>query len=143
MYKVLIIEDDGLIYSEIEKGLDNEFEVCRATSFAAALGQWKKEEEAFDCIVLDLQINPLGLNLSENDKYTPFIGMAVLDAFTNGKSNENKIQLRKKVIIYSGYAQSLRADTKSFNLSNLEIIHKSGDSIKKVIKCIKCICSKS
>ena len=51
--KVLIVEDDGIIYEKIRNELDSDFETTRASSYAAAIGRWKKEEESFDCIDLD------------------------------------------------------------------------------------------
>ena len=138
--KVLIVEDDGMIYETIRNELDSDFETVRASSYAAAIGRWEKEKESFDCIVLDLLINPLGLGLEEIDEYTPLFGMAVLDAFTKEKSEEEMLQIRKKTIIYSGYTRELR--TRKFDTNNLEIIAKEGNSIKELIKRIKAICSK-
>lgn len=138
--KVLIIEDDGIIYETIRNELDSDFETVRASSYAAAIGRWEKEKESFDCIVLDLLINPLGLELKEIDEYTPLFGMAVLDAFTKEKSEEEMLQIRKKTIIYSGYTRELR--NRNFDTNNLVIITKEGNSIKELIKCIKTICSK-
>lgn len=138
--KVLIIEDDGIIYETIRNELDSDFETVRASSYAAAIGRWEKEKESFDCIVLDLLINPLGLELKEIDEYTPLFGMAVLDAFTKEKSEEEMLQIRKKTIIYSGYTRELR--NRNFDTNNLVIITKEGNSIKELIKCIKAICSK-
>ena len=138
--KVLIIEDDGIIYETIRNELDSDFETVRASSYAAAIGRWEKEKESFDCIVLDLLINPLGLELKEIDEYTPLFGMAVLNAFTKEKSKEEVLQIRRKTIIYSGYTRELR--TRKFDTNNLEIIAKEGNSIKKLIERIKTICSK-
>lgn len=138
--KVLIVEDNGIIYETIKNELDSDFETTQASSYAAAIGRWEKEKESFDCIVLDLLINPLGLELKEIDEYTPLFGMAVLDAFTKEKSEEETLQIRKKTIIYSGFTRELR--TRKFDTKNLEIIAKEGNSIKELIKCIKAICSK-
>lgn len=138
--KVLIVEDDGIIYETIQNELDCDFETVRASSYAAAIGRWEKEGESFDCIILDLLISPLGLRLKEIDEYTPLFGMAVLDAFTKGKSEEEMLQIRKKTIIYSGYTRELR--DRNFDTNNLEIIAKEGNSITELIKRIKGICSK-
>lgn len=86
--KVLIVEDDGIIYETIRNELDSDFETTQASSYAAAIGRWEREKESFDCIVLDLLINPLGLELKEIDEYTPLFGMAVLDAFTKEKAKK-------------------------------------------------------
>lgn len=63
--KVLIVEDDGIIYETIRNELDSDFETTQASSYAAAIGRWEREKESFDCIVLDLLINPLGLELKK------------------------------------------------------------------------------
>lgn len=141
MKRVLIVEDNGLIYNAIKEDLGDDFETIRASNYAAAKGRWKRENEAFDCIVLDLHINPLGLDLKETDKYDPLYGMAVLDAFREEKSEEEKMKIDKKTIIYSGYSEFLR--NMNFDIKNIEIIAKSGESIQKVIKQIKSICSRS
>lgn len=138
--KVLIVEDDGIIYETIRNELDSDFETTQASSYAAAIGRWEREKESFDCIVLDLLINPLGLELKEIDEYTPLFGMAVLDAFTKEKSKEEMLQIRKKTIIYSGYTRELC--DRDFDTKNLEIIAKEGNSIKELIERIKAICSK-
>lgn len=138
--KVLIVEDNGIIYEEIKNELGIDFETVRVSSYAVAKGRWEKEGETFNCIVLDLFINPLGLELKEIDKYTPLFGMAVLDAFTEGKTKEEMLQIRKKTIIYSGYIGELRYG--KFDTMNLEIIAKDGYSITKLINLIKIICSK-
>ena len=138
--KVLIVEDNGIIYETIKNELNSDFETVRVSYYAAAIGRWKREGESFNCIVLDLLINPLGLELKEIDEYTPLFGMAVLDAFTKEKSKEEVLQIRRKTIIYSGYIRELR--DRNFDTKNLEIIAKEGNSITELIKRIKAICSK-
>lgn len=138
--KILIVEDDGIIFETIQNELGSDFETVRASSYAAAIGRWEKEGNSFNCIVLDLLINPLGLGLKEIDEYTPLFGMAVLDAFTKGKSKEEIFQIRKKTVIYSGYTHELRY--RNFDVKDIEIIVKEGNSINELIKHIKAICSK-
>lgn len=138
--KILIVEDDGIIFETIQNELGSDFETLRASSYAAAIGRWEKEGNSFNCIVLDLLINPLGLDLKEIDEYTPLFGMAVLDAFTKGKSKEEIFQIRKKTVIYSGYTHELRY--RNFDVKDIEIIVKEGNSINELIKHIKAICSK-
>lgn len=140
MKKVLVVEDDGVIYNTIENELDSNFETIQVSSYAAAKGRWQRENEMFDCIVLDLHINPLGLDLKEIDRYAPLYGMAVLDAFTEGKDEDEKARIRKNTIIYSGYTGELRY--KGIDLKDLRIIAKEGNSIAEVIKQIKGICSR-
>ncbi len=91
MKRVLFVEDDGLIYETIKNKLIGNFDTCRVSTFAAAKGRWKRENENYDCIVLDLQINPLGISPKDDDKYAPLYGMAVLDAFSEGKSEEERL----------------------------------------------------
>lgn len=138
--KVLIVEDDGIIFETIKNELGSDFETVRTSSYAAAIGRWKKEGGAFDCIVLDLMINPLGLGNKEIDEYTPLFGIAVLSAFTKGKSIEEMSQIRKKTVIYSGYTHELRY--RNFDVKDVKIIVKEGNSINELIQSIKAICSK-
>lgn len=140
--KILIVEDNGILYQDIKKELVSDYEVYQATSYITALGYWERENRAFDCIVLDLQINPIGLDCVENDKYTPYIGYAVLEAFAQNMNSEEETLLRKKIIIYSGYAQGFINDNRKFNVNHLEILHKRGNSIKDLIRTIKKVCSK-
>lgn len=141
MKRVLIIEDNGIVYNTIKEELGGDFETVRVSSYATAKGRWERERETFDCIVLDLQINPLGLELKEIDKYAPLYGLAVLDAFSEGKSEDEKTQIRRKTIIYSGYTGELRY--RNCNIKNLEIIAKEENSITDVINRINGICSRS
>lgn len=141
MKKVLVVEDDGVMYNTIKNELDSNYTTIRVSSYAAAKGRWKRENELFDCIVLDLHINPLGLDLKEIDRYAPLYGMAVLDAFTEGKNEDEKAQIREKTIIYSGYTGELRY--KGFDVKHLRIIAKEGNSIAEAINQIKGICSRS
>lgn len=141
MKRVLIIEDDGIVYNTIKEELGGDFETVRVSSYAAAKGRWEREGGTFDCILLDLQINPLGLDLKEIDKYAPLYGLAVLDAFSEGKSEEEKTQIRRKTIIYSGYTGELRY--RNCNINNLEIIAKEENSITEVINRINRVCSRT
>lgn len=138
MKKVLFVEDDGLIYNEIRGELGSGFETVRVSSYASAKGRWEREKGMFDCMVLDLQINPLGLEITEIDKYAPLFGMAVLDAVTKEKSIEEITQIRKKIVIYSGYVRELYY--MNFEVKNIKIVAKEGNSIKEIAKCIKTIC---
>ena len=142
MKRVLFIEDDGLIYETLRDELGSEYDTVRVCSCAAAKGRWEREGDTFDCIVLDLMINPLGLELEETDKYTPLFGMAVLQYFTEGRSEKDIIQIKKKTIIYSGYTGVLR--DRGLDISNIEcIIPKDGDSIEEVVKKIRTICTRN
>lgn len=139
MKKVLIVEDEGLVYNEIKNELGSDFEPVRVSNYAAAKGRWDRENGLFDCVVLDLHINPLGLGLKDIDKYSPCYGMAVLAAFTEGKSEEEKAKIQKKTIIYSGFTREL--NSRDFDRKNVEIIPKKEDSITNVVNLIKRICS--
>lgn len=141
MKKVLFIEDDGLIYETLREELGAEYDTVRLSSFAAAKGRWEREGDTFDCIVLDLMINPLGLKLEEADNYAPLFGMAVLSYFTEGRSKKDIIQIKKKTIIYSGYTGVLR--DRGYNISNIECIPKDGNSIGEIVKKIKTICTRN
>lgn len=93
---------------------------------------------------MDLQINPTGLSIEENEKYTALFGMAVLQYLLKDKTEEVKISWRKKIIIYSGYTMDLKNRslyTPEWNLKNLTIIPKKANSINELIGKVDMICS--
>lgn len=128
MKKILIIEDNGSLYTEIKNRLESKgYAVYYAYSYVSALDRLEEEKEDFSCIILDLQINPTGLSIEENEKYTALFGMAVLQYLLKDKTEEVKISWRKKIIIYSGYTMDLKNRslyTPEWNLKNLTIIPK-------------------
>lgn len=145
MKKILIIEDNGSLYTEIKNRLESKgYAVYYAYSYVSALDRLEEEKEDFSCIILDLQINPTGLSIEENEKYTALFGMAVLQYLLKDKTEEVKISCRKKIIIYSGYTMDLKNRslyTPEWNLKNLTIIPKKANSINELIGKVDMICS--
>lgn len=146
MKKILIIEDNGSLFSEIESLLiNNGYSIFYAYSYISALDRWQEENGSFDCIILDLQINPLGLSDEENNEYTPLFGMAFLDHIFQEKSLSEISKLRKKIIIFSGFTSELysrgRINSK-WRLDDLTVISKKSTSILDLINKINIICAK-
>lgn len=146
MKKILVVEDNGSLYTEIKNRLEStkEYVVYYAYSYISAVDRLEEENEDFDCIILDLQINPSGLNIAENEKYTALFGMAFLQHLLQNKTEEIKNSWRKKIIIYSGYTTDLKnrcSYTPEWDLKNITIIPKKANSIKELIGKVDLICS--
>jgi CheY-like chemotaxis protein len=145
MKKILLVEDNGSYSKEVEKQLYSSIKDCDVTvaySYIAALGWWEEEGE-FDCIILDLQINPTGLDISKYDEYAPLYGMAVLDEISTNLSENEKLKLYKKIVISSGFVANLRdwLRTRQRRLGPIELIPKNSDNIDRLITKVKKICA--
>ncbi len=144
MKKILIIEDNGSLYSDVNSKLkDKGYTIYYAYSYISALDRLSEENEEFDCIILDLQINPTGLSIEDNEKYSTLFGMAVLFHLLKDKSEEIRHIWRKKIIIYSGYIDDLKSRSlrEDWDLSNLTIIPKKADSKDDLVKAVDRICA--
>ena len=118
MGKILLVEDDGLITKDLSDKLkDFDYEVQTAYSYVSAIDCWEKHKGNFDCIILDLNIDPSNLDPKKSSKYIPICGMAFLEDILNGEYNPEirgvkkesitKLDDLKKVIIYSGFIETL------------------------------------
>ena len=142
MKRILLIEDDGAIAEDISNTLSSsEYKFEYAYSYSSAVGFWKEYNGNFDCIILDLNINPNGLPDELFDKYFPIQGMAVLLEICKTKINdetptENEIKkIWAKTIVYSGYIEKLKTRKKDFQYYNsLTLIPKTGMSMNELIK---------
>lgn len=140
MGMILLIEDDGALVRDLSNELkDLGHDVKNAYSYVSAIEYWKKHEGHFDCIILDLHINPDGLDISRMNQYYPLIGMAFLDEICKDKSLEEKKYIWKKTVIYSGYISALMDSAHEFewNLKLLKLIPKRPLSISHLLTHIK------
>jgi CheY-like chemotaxis protein len=138
MKKILLIEDDGALVRDLSEEFKLKHEIKCAYSYASAIGFWKKYSEDFDCIILDLNINPDGLDTKITDKYFPIQGMAILDYICENKTEKEIKQIQSKTVIYSGYIGAFREkkhDIKFFN--PLKLIPKTGTSISELLDCVE------
>ena len=79
MKRILLIEDSGDVSYDIKNDLNNcNCEIKFADSYLSAKGMWRRYNGEFDCIILDLNINPEGLTPEESSKFFPTIGLTFL-----------------------------------------------------------------
>ena len=141
MKKVLLVEDNGSLSMDLIKKIEEigGCQVERAYSYSSAWGFWDEDKGDYDCIILDLQINPHGLTLREANKYAPIFGIAFLDKICEGKSSDEVAGIYKKTIIYSGFVKELKDFSKLNNrdFSKIKIIPKTGFSISELVKSVE------
>lgn len=138
--KLILIEDNGIIV-DVLKELLTDYEVISAYSYSSALDKINENPD-YVGIVIDMQINPNGLEPSENGIYTPLFGMAVINYILNNQSQTNVNEIKNKIIIYSGYTKDLKqkarnGDTKYWDIKGLTMVEKTVKSIPDLIKKIK------
>lgn len=138
--KLILIEDNGIIV-DVLKELLTDYEVISAYSYSSALDKINENPD-YAGIVIDMQINPNGLEPSENGIYTPLFGMAVINYILNNHSQTNVNEIKNKIIIYSGYTKDLKqkarnGDAKYWDIKGLTMVEKTVKSIPDLIKKIK------
>lgn len=136
MKRILLIEDSGDVSYDIKNGLnDCDYEIKHADSYLSAIGMWERYDGQFDCIILDLNINPEGLLPEESSYFFPTIGLSFLKKI---RQNEN-LTKKAKIIIYSAYITEFKVKCSQNNISysDIIIIEKSGTSFYKLINFIK------
>jgi hypothetical protein len=135
---ILLIEDDSAITRDIVNKLDElGHEIKCAYSYYSAIRTWEKNNGIFDCIILDLHIDPAGLDAKRNH-YFPVVGMAFFDDICDGKTEEEKKNIWEKTIIYSGYIKELKSKSRGFRwpLGQLKLIPKDSFGISSLIETI-------
>lgn len=136
MKKILLVEDNGIITRELEDALAN-YNIEKAYSVCSALDRWILDGP-FECIIVDLQISPEGLSPEENGFYTPLFGMAFINKIKDLTNKEEEDNLKKRIIIYSGYVKELKQHSlynehKLWQTKDLTICEKDTTSISKVV----------
>ena len=139
MNRILLIEDDGFMTKVLKDALIRQkYEVICAYSCASATGLWEKYDGQIDCIILDLNINPDGLDQVNSSKYFPIHGILVLNEICNGKNPDETKKIWNKTVIFSRYTDILREKKSDFgNYNCLEILPKTGISITILIERVK------
>lgn len=139
--RILIVEDEGAIIEHLKARFKNEFEFVEAYSYLSAIGNWNKYQGIFDCIIIDLQISLEGLEEDErSDNYYPLIGLAFIEDICKKFDPEGKMNLLKKMIIFSGFINNLKNGDykkKDWILDNIQCIAKDSDSIQILVDKIK------
>ena len=145
MGKILLIEDDGLTTSDLIKEIveTTSQEVKCAYSYSTAIAFWKRYENEINCIILDLNINPLGLDADTIDDYFPICGILVLDEICKGKTPAEKERICSKTIIYSAYLGYLKEMKSKFEFYHcLTLKTKSEDGVRKLLDSVAEIVNK-
>lgn len=138
--KLILIEDNGITV-DVLKELLTDYDVISAYSYSSALDKINENPD-YVGIVIDMQINPNGLEPSENGIYTPLFGMAVINYILNNQSQTNVNEIKNKIIIYSGYTKDLKqkarnGDPQYWDIKELTMVEKTVKSIPDLIKKIK------
>ena len=150
--KILLVEDNGSLSYELKEKIDNlegggKYFAEIAYSYIAAFGIWEEDNGNFDCIVLDLQINPAGLTIEEVEAYQPVFGIAFLNKICEGKTPEERADIYKKTVIYSGFTRELDVWKKhnhalSLHLKNITETAKRRFGIPDLLNTITKICER-
>ena len=136
--RILVVEDDLLIFRMLNKSLDSSYDIVRARAVDEAIGA-VEEDGPFDCFVVDLSIYASGLTLEEMALYKRREGYAFLKNYL-WKGNENEIkELKRKTIICSRYVDDLRKEYGD-ETEGLQMVLKDKGFEKKVSSLIEKIC---
>lgn len=110
MKKILVLEDNYYSAESIREILDGlSYDSDFASNVAAARDCWEENKGAYDCIVLDMMVNPLGLTPEEVDAYPGFFGWAWLRNYVLAPNQENEKEIKSKTIVYSKFADDFSA----------------------------------
>ena len=132
MKRILLIEDSGDVSYDIKNDLKNyKYEIKFADSYLSAIGMWRRYNGQFECIILDLNINPEGLTPEKISKFYPTIGLSFL---IDIKWDEN-LAKKIKLIIYSAYITEFKVKCSQNNIdySGIVLVEKSGNNFYKLI----------
>lgn len=142
MKRILHVEDNGLVTDQIGSKLrEMGYDIKTAYSYESALDRWDENHGEFDCIILDLHINPAGMSDSDIEEFFPMYGIVAFDYFI--KTNKDDSDLRLKTIIYSGYIKDFEkmCAKKEWYFGKIKQIEKSGFSISELITAVNLICN--
>ncbi|MDR1611039.1 MAG: response regulator [Candidatus Symbiothrix sp.] len=151
--KVLIVEDEGTIYSMIKEQMNqDEYEFVRARNVSEAIDVYEQSQEEgekpFDCYVVDLQIDSSGLTEQEMSDFYKREGYAWMKNYIFNSSDKRmndseKLNFKKKTIICSKYVSAFEKEYSSRELNGLELISKKPYFEEEVKNMITKICKKS
>ncbi len=130
---IFIVEDDGVIQNDIENLLKEEGKSTKcAYSYLSAIGLWNRYKSQIECIILDLNINPNGIEPQINSELFPVNALSFL------KKIEWPNNTDIPVIVYSGYTAHLQSKCEEYNIpyNKLIVIRKNGDNFRILIKTV-------
>ena len=134
---ILLLEDNGSVFSFlIEKLEKHGHKIELATKVSRAMDLMEKFDNKFDCLIVDLHVNPIGLDIENIDKNENIWGWRWLEKYVFPKDEKWK----KKTIIYSGYTQKLYLKVDKRDYEDVFIIKKNS-GIDNSVDDIDLICT--
>ena len=141
---ILLLEDNGTVFSFLMEELENlghKIELATKVSRAIDLMDDDEFDIKFDCIIVDLNINPSGLDADYFNKseYDRIWGWVWLENFVFPKDEEWK----KRTIIYSGYTQILYSKVDKKDYESIYIVEKNNaiDNDSNLVDDLGLICT--
>jgi hypothetical protein len=88
----------------------------------------------YDCIILDLMIDPNGLPIDEINEFQPYFGWAWLRNYVLAKTTtEERIKIMSKTIIFSKYTDELVYSKWKGELGSIRLVSKgNGKALKEL-----------
>ena len=141
---ILLLEDNGSVFSFLMEELEKlGHRIALATKVSRAIDLMSDEIGIkFDCIIVDLNINPIGLmneNLEKSDEYEKIWGWYWLKNIVFPKDEKWK----KRTIIYSGYTKILYSKVDEKDYEDIYIVEKNNaiDNENNLIDDFDLICT--
>lgn len=142
MVKILILEDSYYMIDFLKERFDEKgWSYDIANNIASAQDFY--ENNQYDCFIIDLHVDPVGLTEDEFNSFEPYYGWAWFYNYVllPNQRGENTL-LRKKAIIYSKYSEEFKKSNYRYHIESIEIISKDDEKednkvivyIEKIIK---------
>jgi hypothetical protein len=137
--KILMLEDRGSVSYYMEKALKKNGHAVFSTSTISEAQDFLEDEDQIDCIIVDLNMSPEGLEGNEIEKtdYGLLTGWVWLtERIFKNKKYEG---IKGSTIIYSDYVDFLKLNVQEDLLKGIHLIPKSGNLIgaNEVLDCVK------
>ncbi len=132
---ILLVDDRGSVSKHV-KGLleDREHIVFSAFTIGEAQAYWEDNKIAFDCLIIDLNMDPTVLLNEEIDRthYGLLTGWIWLKEYVYKKDNS----MKQRTIIFSDYLTELKNIVSSKELKKIRCVAKSnsGSSLELLLK---------
>lgn len=141
--EILLIEDNPGVELDIKEDLQ-QYTIRSAAEYAMALDIWELHSEEIGAIILDLRVTSSGMEDSE--LFSPLYSLAFLAYIFKDKTEQEKKELKKKIIIYSEYIGELK-DRRRYNdrfkiADGIEMLRKSIENYPTMIEKVKAILNK-
>jgi hypothetical protein len=146
--RFLLIEDNGFVAERLSARLKEQYGETQsvvevAYSVASAKDRWDEEDDVFDCVILDLHVNPSGLKAEESADINPFYSLKAMDYFYDRGQEKGITQdeINSKTIVFSKYTTQFK-DKYPNTYKFKAVISKEGDNYEKVIEAVNDVISR-